>query len=154
MSSSDEYLEIRPCQSSFCHGDVKVEVNVWICGWELKPKYARAHLFRNNSTSARHELRHRSHPSIEHTIFLYQALIELRCCRLVLQPSTMVVLVDLDDEAPSPQAARAPGFIRDMKPVHHSFAPAVTEDDDSARAPDERPNPNINGFSAALSCYP
>jgi hypothetical protein len=66
----------------------------------------------------------------------------------------MVVLVDLDDEAPSPQAPRAPGFIRDMKPVYHSFAPAATEDDDSARAPDERPNPNINGFSAALSCYP
>lgn len=68
----------------------------------------------------------------------------------------MVVLVDLDDEPPSPHATpRAPGFIRDMKPVHHSLAPtSAAGDDDRAPGSDERPNPNINGFSAALSCYP
>ncbi|KAH3955548.1 hypothetical protein HBI56_017280 [Parastagonospora nodorum] len=66
----------------------------------------------------------------------------------------MVVLVDLDDEPPSPRAPRAPGFIRDMKPLHHSLAPTAAETDDSAPGPNERPNPNVNGFSAALSCYP
>jgi hypothetical protein len=66
----------------------------------------------------------------------------------------MVVLVDLDDEPPSPHAPRAPGFVRDMKPVHRPLAPAATEDDESAPGTEERPNPNINGFSAALSCYP
>ncbi|KAH7412358.1 hypothetical protein DE146DRAFT_674640 [Phaeosphaeria sp. MPI-PUGE-AT-0046c] len=67
----------------------------------------------------------------------------------------MVVLVDLDDEPPSPHTPRAPGFIRDMKPVHHSLAStSAAQDDDRAPGSDERPNPNINGFSAALSCYP
>jgi hypothetical protein len=73
----------------------------------------------------------------------------------LLQLSIMVVLVDLDDEPPSPNVLHAPGFIGDVKPVmHRSFAPAATEDDDSALASEDRPNPNINGFSAALSCYP
>ncbi|KAJ4349422.1 uncharacterized protein N0V89_008037 [Didymosphaeria variabile] len=51
----------------------------------------------------------------------------------------MVVLVDLDD----PDDAQAH--------LVHRFPPTPatsTKDDDS------RPNPNINGFSAALSCYP
>jgi hypothetical protein len=86
--------------------------------------------------------------------FLYPSSIWLRCCELLLQPSTMVVLVDLDNGPPFPHAPRAPGFIRDMKPVHHSLAPAVIEEHGSAPGPDERPNPNMNGFSAALSCYP
>jgi hypothetical protein len=63
----------------------------------------------------------------------------------------MVVLVDLDDEPPSPHAPRAPGFV---KPVHHSLAPAIVENDACAPESEERPNPNLNGFSAALSCYP
>jgi hypothetical protein len=64
----------------------------------------------------------------------------------------MVVLVDLDDEPPSPHVPRAPGFV---KPVHQSLVPIVVENDDaSAPGTEERPNPNLNGFSAALSCYP
>jgi hypothetical protein len=66
----------------------------------------------------------------------------------------MVVLVDLDDEPPSPHTPRAPGFIRDVKLVHHSFAPEAGGNDDGVPGSKERPNPNINGFSAALSCYP
>lgn len=67
----------------------------------------------------------------------------------------MVVLVDLDDESASPHVPRAPGFIRDVKSVvYRSLAPTAVEDGDSALGSDERPNPNINGFSAALSCYP
>lgn len=71
----------------------------------------------------------------------------------------MVVLVDLDDDdAPSLHAPRVPGFIRDVKPVHHAFAPRVATDRNGhhTMVADERdrPNPNVNGFSAALSCYP
>ncbi|KAF1936766.1 hypothetical protein EJ02DRAFT_506368 [Clathrospora elynae] len=56
----------------------------------------------------------------------------------------MVVLVDLDDDALS------------VKPLHHSLAPPTAESAGVQRVPaaDERPNPNMNGFSAALSCYP
>jgi hypothetical protein len=49
------------------------------------------------------------------------------------QSSAMVVLVDLDDA----DDGRFP------------LAPPATQGDD-----DSRPNPNVNGFSAALSCYP
>jgi hypothetical protein len=73
----------------------------------------------------------------------------------LLQLFIMVVLVDLEDEQASPQVPRAPGFMHDVKPAVHRFlAPTATESDDSASGPNERPNPNINGFSAALSCYP
>jgi hypothetical protein len=65
----------------------------------------------------------------------------------------MVVLVDLEDDAPSPHVPHAPGFLQSMKPVHHSLAPPA-ESGDSVSAADARPNPNLNGFSAALSCYP
>jgi hypothetical protein len=65
----------------------------------------------------------------------------------------MVVLVDLEDDAPSPLVPRAPGLLQSVKPVHHSLAPPA-ESDNGGVAADERPNPNLNGFSAALSCYP
>ncbi|KAF1917562.1 hypothetical protein BDU57DRAFT_513884 [Ampelomyces quisqualis] len=41
-----------------------------------------------------------------------------------------------------------------MKPAHRSLAPTAVENDDAVSGSKERPNPNINGFSAALSCYP
>lgn len=68
----------------------------------------------------------------------------------------MVVLVDLDDEpsSPTPHVACASDFIRHVKPVHHSLAPTTADIEETAPVADERPNPNINGFSAALSCYP
>tara|TARA_R110002003_G_scaffold117_11_gene10397 strand:+ start:6049 stop:6249 length:201 start_codon:yes stop_codon:yes gene_type:complete len=66
----------------------------------------------------------------------------------------MVVIVDLDDDPLSHHAPRAPAFIRDVKPVYRSLAPAAADGAASASGTDERPNPNINGFSAALSCYP
>lgn len=75
----------------------------------------------------------------------------------MLQLSAMVLLVDLDDEPASPpsHAARAAELMRNVKPVHHSLAPTVAESEGSASvAAEERANPNINGFSAALSCYP
>jgi hypothetical protein len=60
----------------------------------------------------------------------------------------MVVLVDLDDDEPSYEDHS--GLLK-AKPLHHSLA----EDVQSVPVVgDERPNPNINGFSAALSCYP
>jgi hypothetical protein len=69
----------------------------------------------------------------------------------------MVVLVDLDDEAPSLHSPHAPGSTRFVKPVHHSLAPpaVVADSGDSVWETAERPNPNIlSGFAAALSCYP
>lgn len=57
----------------------------------------------------------------------------------------MVVLVDLDD-ADDAQAH-----------LVHRFAPTSTPSPAHAggvKGDDKRPNPNINGFSAALSCYP
>lgn len=65
----------------------------------------------------------------------------------------MVVVFDLDDvDEPSPHSLHAPGLIH-VKPLHHSLV-ATAEDEQSATEADERPNPNVNGFSAALSCYP
>lgn len=69
----------------------------------------------------------------------------------------MVVLVDfeeledLHDPHADPHAYPANG-LADLKPMLHSTLP-VRECDEGTAA-DERPNPNINGFSAALSCYP
>ena len=63
----------------------------------------------------------------------------------------MVVLVDLDDdEPPSYKNNHHTTGLMNGKSLHHSLA----EDVQSVLAVDERPNPNINGFSAALSCYP
>lgn len=77
----------------------------------------------------------------------------------------MAIIVDLDDDAsadPAPAQARSPnasGF-PNLKALHHSLV-SVERDEysndksDSKTGSDSiRPNPNINGFSAALSCYP
>jgi len=66
----------------------------------------------------------------------------------------MVVIVDLDDEPSAAyRSSHAPGF-PNVKPVHHSLV-AVVGNGERKTAPEAaRPNPNINGFSAALSCYP
>jgi hypothetical protein len=79
------------------------------------------------------------------------SLIWLQCCTFLQQLPTMVVLVDLDDDEPPSYEnnAHTAGLIN-VKPLHHSLA----EDVQSVPVSDERPNPNINGFSAALSCYP
>jgi hypothetical protein len=60
----------------------------------------------------------------------------------------MVVIVDLDEDTPP---AHAPHAFR--KPVHHSISDAIAAEI-SEEAAQQRPNPNVNGFSAALSCYP
>jgi hypothetical protein len=132
--------------------NVKMRVtSMWMRVAELKPEMPRAPPRRN---SARHGSGIGPFTTSD-TSFLKSSLYCFRCCAALLQLSIMVVLVDLDDEAPSPNVLRAPGFIDDVKPVmRRSFAPIATEDDDSALAADDRPNPNINGFSAALSCYP
>ncbi|EMD86495.1 hypothetical protein COCHEDRAFT_1116385 [Bipolaris maydis C5] len=66
----------------------------------------------------------------------------------------MVVLVDLeDDEAPSLQSPHASGLLN-VKPLHHSLSESTAESGQRVSVADERPNPNKNGFSAALSCYP
>lgn len=66
----------------------------------------------------------------------------------------MVVVVDLEDD--TLPAYLAPHVstpsIPDVKPsVYDLLASTV---DSHTKTADERPNPNINGFSAALSCYP
>lgn len=65
----------------------------------------------------------------------------------------MVVLLDLDDQDPSdphPDPLRLMGYkspIRDQVTKSSADAkPAVSVA--------QRANPNVNGFSAALSCYP
>jgi hypothetical protein len=58
----------------------------------------------------------------------------------------MVVIVDLDDEAPD---------LAKVKPLHHSLAVEADERGDQTAERAAGPNPNFdNGFSAALSCYP
>jgi hypothetical protein len=71
----------------------------------------------------------------------------------------MVVLLDLEDDALPAYLAphtSTPNFnIPDVKPLLHSLlAASNNKEDGDAKAADGRPNPNINGFSAALSCYP
>lgn len=66
----------------------------------------------------------------------------------------MVVLLDLDDDvlpaylAPHTSTPRIP----DVKPLLHSLLATTTAEE--VHSTEDRPNPNINGFSAALSCYP
>ncbi|KZM24073.1 uncharacterized protein EKO05_0010264 [Ascochyta rabiei] len=66
----------------------------------------------------------------------------------------MVVLVDLEEDglpaylAPHTLTASIP----DVKPLLHDLL--ASTNNEHARTAGERPNPNINGFSAALSCYP
>ncbi len=69
----------------------------------------------------------------------------------------MVVLLDLDEDVLDPHAdVRAGGGFVDFR--HHLSNGAVTsngkKEDIDARKGEERENPNINGFSAALGCYP
>jgi hypothetical protein len=71
----------------------------------------------------------------------------------------MAVIVDLDDDASADAThpASASGLpLRIVKPVHHSLAGVAEglERDGATDSGSGRPNPNINGFSAALSCYP
>ena len=54
----------------------------------------------------------------------------------------MVVLVDLDDEEVDPYSDP-----RRWTSLREKVA-------DVDKPQDERPNPNVNGFSASLSCYP
>ncbi|KAF2475397.1 uncharacterized protein BDR25DRAFT_102316 [Lindgomyces ingoldianus] len=64
----------------------------------------------------------------------------------------MVVIVDLGDDS-SAHASNASGF-PSVKPLHHSLATISRDTTQYPGAEANRPNPNINGFSAALSCYP
>lgn len=66
----------------------------------------------------------------------------------------MVVLVDLEDDALPAYLAphTSTPSIPDVKPLLHELL--VSTEGKHAKTADERPNPNINGFSAALSCYP
>ncbi len=64
----------------------------------------------------------------------------------------MVVMVDLDDEVHDPHSDTS---FANLHQLRHSLtvgdATCGSSDDDDG---DDRPNPNINGFSAILSCYP
>ena len=66
----------------------------------------------------------------------------------------MVVIVDLEDDTPASHASNASSF-PDAKPLHHhSLTAAASGGELEAGGKDSRSNPNVNGFSAALSCYP
>lgn len=66
----------------------------------------------------------------------------------------MVVLVDLEDDALPAYLAphTSTASIPDVKPLLHGLLASAGAQ--HAKTADERPNPNINAFSAALSCYP
>lgn len=66
----------------------------------------------------------------------------------------MVVLVDLEDDALPAYLAphTSTASIPDVKPLLRDLLASTA--DEHAKTADERPNPNVNGFSAALSCYP
>ena len=70
----------------------------------------------------------------------------------------MVVFVDLEDDVPDDPHAD-PNQPRGFPSLHnHRFGPKVTAkataDGDDGPVVKERPNPNINSFSAALGAYP
>ena len=67
----------------------------------------------------------------------------------------MVVLVDLDEDLSDPyvESRHGTGFLPPKLHVNE----LMTAKGLASEAPDpgnERPNPNLNGFSAALGCYP
>ncbi|KAL1638464.1 hypothetical protein SLS56_000273 [Neofusicoccum ribis] len=67
----------------------------------------------------------------------------------------MVVFLDFEDDSPDP-------FLEPFRPTdayplsQQQYRAGPADDGDRAQPgqEDERPNPNINGFSAILSCYP
>ena len=64
----------------------------------------------------------------------------------------MVVLLDLDEEClDPPDDPRNAPFHQNRKPQTIEFLNHVLKSPDAGN---ERPNPNINGFSAILACYP
>ena len=69
----------------------------------------------------------------------------------------MVVLLDLDEDVLDPNAdVRHGGGFAKFRPQLHNAAVTTnsrTGDPDDGTGL-ERENPNINGFSAALGCYP
>lgn len=68
--------------------------------------------------------------------------------------SAMVVLVDLSDSISDPHADPESAFPHPFqRPVHSSLAELQLASAEFVRD-DGRPNLNLNGFSAALSCYP
>jgi len=65
----------------------------------------------------------------------------------------MVVLLDLDDQEscdPHPDRLRLVGYTTSIR----NKVTKSSIDAKSAAIVEHRPNPNVNGFSAALSCYP
>lgn len=65
----------------------------------------------------------------------------------------MVVIVDLDDDAP-PLDAPPVHCLLTSRAAAAAAAAGSGYSEQRALVAQERPNPNINGFSAALSCYP
>ncbi|KAL2057775.1 hypothetical protein ABVK25_002159 [Lepraria finkii] len=71
----------------------------------------------------------------------------------------MVLLLDLDDEVPDPHADpnEPAGFVLRQHYLNgqpdSSITPAVSKAPQDANVI-ERPNPNLNGLSAAVACYP
>ncbi|MCJ1387988.1 hypothetical protein MMC18_000832 [Xylographa bjoerkii] len=66
----------------------------------------------------------------------------------------MVVLLDLDeDDFDSHRVHSKTALFNSSRPHQNEPKPAQKHDDANGDK-DERPNPNINGFSAALACYP
>ncbi|KAF2704730.1 hypothetical protein K504DRAFT_460991 [Pleomassaria siparia CBS 279.74] len=66
----------------------------------------------------------------------------------------MAVIVDLDDETPVDQSSTNASSFPSVKPLHHSLVASASGSERKTALEAVRPNPNINGFSAALSCYP
>lgn len=70
----------------------------------------------------------------------------------------MVVFLDLDDDDVvddhHADLNKSAGFAASLPQSQWSSKSVVTEHRDSTVDLDESPCPNINGFSAALGCYP
>ena len=66
----------------------------------------------------------------------------------------MVVLLDLDeDDINTHRVHSETALLAFSKPYREEFNPAQKHDA-ANQDNDDRPNPNINSFSAALACYP
>lgn len=106
-----------------------------------------------------------------HFAFIPFFLNHLYRCKLFHEPTaasrsllhgTMVVLLDLDDDDAFDPFARPAGRSGLQTPFQINQDPVTNDPEDvdccndngMGKREKDRPNPNINGFSAALGCYP
>ena len=120
----------------------------------------------HNPLSLAGQIRTKVHPS-RFCLTFFHPFRDIRCrlsdehtasSRFILH-GTMVVLLDLDDDDALDPFARPkgrPGLQTPPQSSHESMRTSLKDVSQECANTERavRPNPNINGFSAALGCYP